>query len=86
MPKKKWNRLAVPAFVAAAGTAYLGLTTTNVFLVIAAIAITLALAGISLKRIRTREQSGKGFAFAALMIGVIAALLTAISIGYYGVD
>lgn len=86
MPKKRWNRLAVPAFIAAAGTVYLGLTTTSAFVVIAAILVTLTLAGISLKRIRTHRQSGKGFAFAALMIGVFAALLTAISIGFYGVE
>lgn len=86
MPKKRWNRLAVPAFIAAAGTVYLGLTTTSAFVVIAAILVTLTLAGISLKRIRTHRQSGKGFAFAALMIGLFAALLTAISIGFYGVE
>lgn len=86
MPKKEWNRLAVPAFIAAAGTVYLGLTTTSAFVVIAAILVTLTLAGIALKRIRTHRQSGKGFAFAALMIGVFAALLTAISIGFYGVE
>ncbi len=86
MPRKRWNRLAVPAFVAAAGTVYLGLSTTSAFVVIAAIVVTFTLAGIALKRIRTHEQAGKGFAFAALMIGVFAALLTAISIGFYGAE
>lgn len=86
MPKKKWNRLAIPAFVAAAGTVYLGLSSVSAFAVIGAILVTLALAGISLKRIRTHEQAGKGFAFAALMIGVIATLLTALTIAYYGVE
>jgi hypothetical protein len=86
MPQKKWNKLAIPSFLAAAGTVWLGLSSTSAFVLIAAILATLALAGISLKRIRTHEQAGKGFAFAALMIGVIATLLTALTIVYYGVD
>lgn len=86
MPKKKWNRLAIPAFVAALGTVALGLFTSSTSAVLAGVLITLLLAGIALRRIRIHEQSGKGFAFAALMIGVIAALITALTIANYGLD
>lgn len=86
MPKKRWNRVAVPAFVAALGTVYLGLFTSGAYAVIGALLVTLVLAGISLRTIRKKEQAGKGFAFAALMIGVIAALVTALTIAYYGIE
>ena len=78
--------MAVPAFVAALGTVYLGLFTSGAYAVIGALPVTLVLAGISLRTIRKKEQAGKGFAFAALMIGVIAALVTALTIAYYGIE
>lgn len=86
MPRKKWNKLAIPAFLAALGTVYLGLFTSGVYAVIGALLVTLVLAGFSLRTIRKQEQAGKGFAFAALMIGVIAALVTALTIAYYGIE
>lgn len=86
MPKKRWNRLAVPAFVAALGTVYLGLFTGSTYAVIAGLFVTLMLAGFSLRQIRHREEAGKGFAFAALMIGVIATLITALTIARYGLE
>ncbi|WKZ65166.1 MAG: DUF4190 domain-containing protein [Flavobacteriales bacterium] len=85
MPKKRWNALAVPAFAAGLGTIALGFG-TNLLALVGAIALTLLLAGLSIRRIRRKEQAGKGFAFAALMTGVLAALLTAMSIGRYGTD
>lgn len=85
MPRKRWNALAVPAFAAGLGTIALGFG-TNLLALVGAIALTLLLAGLSIRRIRRKEQAGKGFAFAALMIGVLAALLTAMSIGRYGTD
>ena len=45
---------------------------------------TLIVAGISLKRIRKREQAGKGFALIALVVGIIALLLTGVAIAVYG--
>lgn len=86
MPKKRWNRLAIPAFVAALGTVYLGLFTGSTYAVIAGLFVTLVLAGFSLRQIRHREEAGKGFAFAALMIGVIATLITALTIARYGLE
>lgn len=86
MPKKRWNRLAIPALLAALGTICLGLFTSSTYAVLGSIFVTLLLAGISLRRIRLHEEGGKGFAFAALMIGVIAAVVTALTIASYGLD
>jgi lysylphosphatidylglycerol synthetase-like protein (DUF2156 family) len=80
MPKKRWNRLAIPAFVLALLTVFLALFTVSTTAVILVAAATIVLAGVSLKQIRREEQAGKGFALAALIIGLIAALITAISI------
>ena len=84
MPKKRWNQLAIPAFILALFTIYLGLFTLGTTAVIVAAVITIVVAGISLRHIRKREQAGKGFALAALMIGLIAALVTAITIAVVG--
>jgi hypothetical protein len=77
MPRKRWNRLAVPAFVVSLGAVALALFTTSTIAVIAALVVALVLAGISIHQIRWREEGGKGFAIAALMIAVIAAIVTA---------
>ena len=77
MPRKRWNRLAVPAFVVSLGAVALALFTTSTIAVIAALVVALVLAGISIRQIRWREEGGKGFAIAALMIAVIAAIVTA---------
>lgn len=77
MPHKRWNRLAVPAFVVSLGAVALALFTTSTIAVIAALVVALVLAGISVRQIRWREERGKGFAIAALMIAVIAAIGTA---------
>jgi len=85
MPRKRWNWLAIPAFLAALGTIVLGFS-TNLWALIGAIVLTLVLAAWSIARIRRRNQAGKGFAMAALMIGVFAAVLTAIAVIRYGID
>ncbi|MBK8499655.1 MAG: DUF4190 domain-containing protein [Flavobacteriales bacterium] len=86
MPRKKLNPLAIPSFVLALGVLYLGFFTNNTLALVIAIVLTLALSGISLARMRTREQGGKGFALAGLMIGVIATIFTAIVIAAFGFD
>ena len=78
IPKKKWNKFAIPAFIAALATLYLGFFGTSTIAVIIALGVTFILSGISLRQIRSRDEAGKGFALAALMIGVIAAVATAI--------
>lgn len=85
MPRKKWNAMAVPAFASGLGAIALGFG-TNLWLLIGAIALTLILAGWSIARIRRREQAGKGFAMAALLIGVFAALLTIMTVVRYGTE
>ncbi len=80
MPKKRWNRLAIPAFVLALLTVFLALFTVSTTAVILVAAATIVLAAVSLKQIRREDQAGKGLALAALIIGLIAALITAISI------
>ncbi len=77
MPKKRWNKFAIPAFIAALGTLYLGLFTVSTLAVIGAILVTFILAGISLRQIRKRDEAGKGFALAALMLALLAAMATA---------
>ena len=84
MPKKKWNHWAIPSFLAALGTVFLAFTTLEFVAVIVGIVITLTLAGIALRRGRVHELAGKGFAIAALLIGVLAALVTVISLASYG--
>ncbi|MBL0128706.1 MAG: DUF4190 domain-containing protein [Flavobacteriales bacterium] len=85
MPRKKLNALAIPALVMALVTVGLGFS-QNLWLLVGAIVVTLVLVALSMRRIRRYEQGGKGFTFAALMIGVLAALLTALSIARYGID
>jgi hypothetical protein len=77
MHKKRWNLLAIPSFLMALATVYLGLFGLSTINVVIAIILTLILSGISLRQIRSREQSGKGFAIAALLIALLALLYTA---------
>ena len=86
MPRKKLNAWAIPALALALGTVAMGFLGTNTLAVVAGIVLTLAFSGFSLARMRTREQGGKGFALAGLMIGVIASIFTAIAIAAYGFD
>ncbi|HOZ40540.1 MAG TPA: hypothetical protein PLL25_07025 [Flavobacteriales bacterium] len=84
MPRKRWNWLAIPAFLLAGATLFIALTTVQTALVLLLAGSTLIVAGISLKRIRKREQAGKGFALIALVVGIIALLLTGVAIAVYG--
>ncbi|MFN3875062.1 MAG: DUF4190 domain-containing protein [Flavobacteriales bacterium] len=83
--EKPWNSLAVPAFIAALGAVAAGFG-TSLWLLAGLVVLTLVLAAWSIARIRRRDQGGKGFAMAALVIGVLAALLTAISVARYGLE
>lgn len=84
MPRKRWNWLSIPAFLLAGATLFIALTTVQTALVLLLAGSTLIVAGISLKRIRKREQAGKGFALIALVVGIIALLLTGVAIAVYG--
>lgn len=84
MPRKKLNFLAIPAFVFALGALGLGLFTTSTIAVIVAAVLAILLAGLSIRRIRSREQGGKGFALMALLLGLLALLATAIAVAVVG--
>lgn len=80
-PARRWNPWAIPAFVAAAGTVVLGLATgTSLILVVVGVLLTLVLSSIALRKGRKNEWSGKGFAVAAMILGVLAALITLIAV------
>lgn len=76
----KWNPWAVPAFVVALGTVAYALLGTSELIVVAAVVLTLVLASIAVRKGRTNEWRGKGFAVAALMIGALGALITLIAL------
>ena len=79
-PKSRGNPWALPAFAVALGTvAYAILGTSQLLVVLAGIA-TLVLASIAVRKGRTFEWRGKGFAIAALMIGALAGLITLIAL------
>jgi hypothetical protein len=83
-PRKRWNKFAIPAFLAALGTIYLGLFSLSTLAVIVAIGVTFTLSGISLWQIRVRDEAGKGFAIIALILGLLAAIATAMVIYVVG--
>lgn len=80
MPRKRFNVLAIPALLFVLAGIVLAFVTNSGWLVVGALAIGLVLAAISLRRIRSREQSGKAFALTALILGVMAAVITAMVI------
>ena len=84
VPRKKWNRLAVPTLVSAVSIIALAIFTTSTTAVILAAITTLVLGGISLRQIRRREEAGKGFALVGLILGLIATLITAMAIAVVG--
>jgi hypothetical protein len=86
MPTKKWNHWAIPAFVAAGTAVGLGFATTSTLVVLIAVVMAIALAAIALRRGRSHELAGKGFALAALMIGMLTAIALAISIAAFGFE
>jgi len=80
-PAHRWNPWAIPALVAAGGTVALALATgTSLILVVLGVIVTLLLASIALRKGRKNEWSGKGFAVAAMIVGVLAALITLIAV------
>jgi hypothetical protein len=84
MPKKTWNKLAIPTLVLAVSIIALALLTTSTTAVILAAVTTLVVGGISLRQIRRRAEAGKGFALVGLILGLIATLITAMAITVVG--
>jgi len=62
----------------ALGAVALALFTTSTIAVIAALIVAFVFSAISIKQIRWRDERGKGFAVAALVIAVMASIATAI--------
>ena len=79
-PKPRWNPLAIPAFLLALGTVAYAILGTSELVVVLAVVATLILASIAVRKGRTYEWRGKGFAVAALMIGALAGLITLVAI------
>jgi len=84
MPKKKWNVLAVPVFVLGLGAVALGFVTASTLAVLIVAVITVVLGAIALRRIRSRDQAGKGFALIGFILGLFVLLFVAISIASIG--
>ena len=86
MPKKKWNVLAVPVFVIALGAVALGFLTTSVPAVLITAVVAVVLGAIALRRIRSHDEAGKGFALIGFIIGLVTlffAGLAIISAGWF---
>lgn len=83
-PKKAWNHWALPSLGAALGTVALGLFGTSTVAVIIAVVTTLVLASTALRRGRKNDLAGKGFALAAMILGMIAAIATLAVIAVVG--
>lgn len=79
-PDARWNPWAGPALVLALGTIAYGLVGTSLWIAVLGVIATLILASIAVRKGRTYEWRGKGFAVAALVIGVLAALVTLIAV------
>ncbi|MGV3636508.1 MAG: hypothetical protein ACO1NQ_02550 [Flavobacteriales bacterium] len=79
-PEPRWNPLAVPAFLVALGTVVYAILGTSELVVVLALIATLVLAAIAVRKGRTHEWRGKGFAVAALMIGALAGLITLVAL------
>lgn len=80
MPRKRFNVLAIPALLFVLAGIAMAFLTNSGWLVSGTLVIGLVLAAISLRRIRSQEQSGKAFALIAMIMGVMAALITAMVI------
>lgn len=78
--KARWNPWSVPAFLLALGTVAYALLGTSELIVVLAVVATLVLASIAVRKGRTYEWRGKGFAVAALIIGSLAALVTLVAL------
>lgn len=80
LPKKRTNYLGIPALLlvlAGIGAAFL---TNDALLVLGLLALGILLASIALRRMRKHERKGKGPAIVALVMGTMAALITAMVI------
>lgn len=80
LPKKRTNYLGIPALLlvlAGIGAAFL---TNDALLVLGLLAAGILLASIALRRMRKHERKGKGPAIVALVMGTMAALITAMVI------
>lgn len=66
--------------VLALGTIAYGLVGTSLWIAVLGVIATLILASIAVRKVRTYEWRGKGFAVAALVIGVLAAMVTLIAV------
>jgi len=76
MPRKRFNVLAIPSLLFVLAGIVLAFVTNSGWLVAGALVVGIVLAAISLRRIRSQEQSGKAFALIAMILGVMAALIT----------
>lgn len=76
MPRKRFNVFAIPALLFVLTGIVLAFVTNSGWLVAGALVAGIVLAAISLRRIRSQEQSGKAFALIAMILGVMAALIT----------
>lgn len=79
-PTKQFNPWALPAFALALGTIAYGILGTSNLVIVIAVLLTLLVAAIALKKGRTNEWSGKGFAVSAMIIGCLSALITLIAL------
>ncbi len=76
MPRKRIQPLAIPSALFVGAGITMAFVTNSALLVAVALLIGLVLAAVSLRRIRSHERSGKGFAIVALVLGTMAALIT----------
>ncbi|MBX2977949.1 MAG: hypothetical protein KF905_01520 [Flavobacteriales bacterium] len=80
LPKKRTSFLGIPALVlvlAGIGAAFL---TNDALLVLGLLALGILLASIALRRMRKHGRKGKGPAIVAMVLGTMAALITAMVI------
>ncbi len=80
----RWNPWSLPAFMAAMGTAGYGVLGTSAVVMILAVALTLTLSIVAVRRGRMNEWRGKGFAITALILGTLAAFITLIAVLHSG--
>lgn len=75
-PNGPFNPVGVLALVLVIGGVALAFVTNSGWLVAGVLMLGILMASIGLRRIRSREQRGKGYALIALILGLIAALIT----------
>ena len=80
MPRKRLQPLAIPAFLVAVGAILLGFQVNNILLVVALLVVAITLAGVSLRRMRDHDRSGKGFALPGMVLALVALLFAAMQV------